>query len=370
MTLSVRREFAERVRSIIMDGNLFDPGRSIGRDHLFVHFPVAAVSERIIDEICGEAVRIDPEARCSRDTSLTLVRTHRSKPFDIIRNRAGDLLDDDELKLLPDSWEMIGDCLILSNMEGLSQHLGDLAVIYQSVLKARYTLLDEGGISGELRQPRTRLLIPPPDGVREVEHVENSVRFILDPGQVMFSSGNVDERIRLPRVVNSGPSPPRLESGGGEGETVVDMFAGIGYFTLPLAVHCGISRILAIEKNPVSYGYLMKGIMANDCTSRVLPILGDNRKVEVPDIADRIIMGYVGGTVEYLPRALELSRPEGCLVHLHDTVPVEKGPEGLWARASEIIGSSGRNGRLLSSRRIKSFAPRIDHVVLDMEITT
>ncbi len=370
MTLSVRREFAERVRSIIMDRDLFDPGRSIGRDRMLVHFPVAAVSGKIIEEVFGHAVQIDPLARLSRDPSLTLERTHQPKPFDIIRSRAEAILGDDELELLPESWEMLGDCLILRNIEGLSEHLEDVAQIYQSVLKARYTILDEGGISGELRKPSNRLLIQPPNGIREVEHVENSVRFILDPVQVMFSSGNVDERMRLPGIVNNGSHPPRLEKGGGEGETVVDMFAGIGYFTLPLAVHCRISRILAIEKNPVSYGYLQKGIRANRCRSTVIPILGDNRRVEVPDIADRIIMGYVGGTLDYLPRALEISRPEGCLVHMHDTVPVERGSDGLWELALEIIGSSGRTGRLLGSRRVKSFAPRIDHVVLDIRIST
>jgi tRNA wybutosine-synthesizing protein 2 len=352
-----------------MERNLFDRERSIGRDHQQVHFPIAAFSDQIIDETYSEILGIDPEAERSRETSLTTKRTHQPRPFEKIRKMAEKLLDDGEMELLPSSWEMLGDCLLLKSMEGLSERIEDIAGIYQTVLGARYTLLDEGGISGELRQPRTRVLFPPENGIWEVEHVENSVRFVLDPRHVMFSSGNVDERMRLPEIVKNGPPPPRLDGKSQEGEVVLDMFAGIGYFTLPLAVHCSISRIIAIEKNPVSFRYLRKGIRANKCTEKVIPILGDNRNVEVPDVADRIIMGYVGGTVEYLPRALELSRPEGCIVHLHDTVPIETGSGGLWEKVRIMIESEGRSGRLLWARRVKSFAPRIDHVVLDLKIS-
>ena len=52
----------------------------------------------------------------------------------------------------------------------------------------------------------------------------------LDPLKVMFSSGNVDEKQRM----------AHLDC---RGETVVDMFAGIGYFTMPLAVRAGRRRL-------------------------------------------------------------------------------------------------------------------------------
>ncbi len=61
----------------------------------------------------------------------------------------------------------------------------------------------------------------------------------------MFSSGNMNERIRMSNI-----SKPN--------EVVVDLFAGIGYFTLPIAVYSKPKKIYACEKNPISYDFFVK----------------------------------------------------------------------------------------------------------------
>ena len=48
----------------------------------------------------------------------------------------------------------------------------------------------------------------------------------------MFSSGNVSEKARI----------ARLDAGG---EVVLDLFAGVGYWTLPLLVHAGAAAAVA-----------------------------------------------------------------------------------------------------------------------------
>ena len=56
-----------------------------------------------------------------------------------------------------------------------------------------------------------------------VDQRENGIRYALDAARCMFSSGNVSEKLRVARFECAG-------------ETVVDLFAGIGYFTLPYLI--------------------------------------------------------------------------------------------------------------------------------------
>ncbi len=186
----------------------------------------------------------------------------------------------------------------------------------------------------------------------ESVRLENGIRYRFDVTKVMFASGNTDERMRM----------RRLDC---EGETVLDMFAGIGYFTLPLAKFSGARRVFACEKNPESYEYLVRNIRDNGLQGRVIPILGDNRDLPGKAFADRILMGYVQTTSEFLPAALRMLRPGGT-IHYHDTFYVKERD----ARIKEIFDEAcGRDGyEVLSIREVKSFAPSVSHYVADVRV--
>src|SRR3546814_8674256 len=87
-------------------------------------------------------------------------------------------------------------------------------------------------LSGPKRESKVRLLLPPvgrptttgPDSPGWVTLKENSIRFSFDITRIMFCSGNNTERIRM------GTMPAK-------DETVVDLYCGVGYYTLPLLVH-------------------------------------------------------------------------------------------------------------------------------------
>ena len=67
------------------------------------------------------------------------------------------------------------------------------------------------------------------------------MRYGFDVTRVMFSSGNVSERGRIGEMDLSG-------------EVVVDAFAGIGYYTLPMLVRGRARHVHACEMNRQSQG--------------------------------------------------------------------------------------------------------------------
>lgn len=251
--------------------------------------------------------------------------------------------------ILPRKWEQFGDIVVLRLDPALDRHELEIAETYSKVLKAKTVLRDIGGIAGDLRQPLVRTLL----GTDTVTtHLENGIRFRLDVSKVMFSSGNVEERMRM--------AEQRCD-----GETVVDMFAGIGYFSIPLAVYQRPARVIACELNPVAHSYLVENAHLNKVDKVVQPYLGDCRDLPGESIADRVIMGYVRTTHEFLDAAVRLMK-SGGIVHYHETCPNELLPERPVQHLNE--GAKGYKVEILRMKEIKSYAPGVSHVVVDARI--
>ena len=278
------------------------------------------------------------------DVEDTPLRNEFCVPVDMIRSQCP--IPEHLKHQLPGRWEMLGDLVVVDFPEELDPFIKSIAPVYADILKVSSVIRVKGVIDGEYRIPKTELVY---GEKTETIHLENGISYAMDPTRVMFSSGNIDERIRM----------ANLDAGG---ETVVDMFAGIGYFTLPLAKHAG-ARVLAYEKNPTAYGYLERNIALNGLESRVKSFLGDNRNAQ-EGVADRVVMGYMGGTGAFLEKALTLLRTGG-VVHYHDGFFEDELWEVPLRFIEKAVKKIGGTYEIIEKRRVKSYAPRRYHVVLD-----
>ncbi len=314
-----------------------DKTRSIIEEGSHVIIPI--VDTRDISSLLGPGTevveRVFPH-RCSRND-----------PIDDIRDKVE--IPEPMKLLLPVKWEQFGDVLVLRLPHELDEHEEEVAAAYASVLRVKSVLRDEGGVTGDFRTPVVRLLL----GTDVVTvHRENEVLYKFDVSKLMFSSGNTDERARMAGIAC-------------DDEVVVDMFAGIGYFSLPLAVHQQPRKIIACELNSVSHSYLVENIGINHVEGIVEPVLGDNRSLEGESIADRVLMGYVKTTHEYLDTAFRLVK-SGGVIHYHETCPCELLP----ARPLERLRAANPLGRVdvLRFREVKSYSPGVSHVVVDARV--
>lgn len=283
-----------------------------------------------------------------------LVVSMRTTPYESVKKKLFQVIPSYLMDRLPDKWEKIGTVVTITLPDELKQHQEIIGQAYREVLDCKTVLNETGGISGVYRKPVVEVISG--DKKTETIHTENGIRFKMDPQRIMFSSGNMAERRRMATISNSC-------------ETVVDLFAGIGYFSLPIAVYSKSKKIFACEINPIAYRYLCANVVLNHVTDIVEPLLGDNRKTAPKDCADRVILGYLHESQTFLTVALECLKNQSGILHYHEIVPLESIPELSLNHIETATKKYHRSVELLKVNKIKSYAPRIHHVVLDVRIT-
>jgi tRNA wybutosine-synthesizing protein 2 len=252
-------------------------------------------------------------------------------------------LSGEEINLVPSSYQALDSICLIKLPKELQRCRTLIArTILQLYPQFRSVCAIEK-ISGEFRQPHITLLagqLP-----KEVTIRENNCIFKLNPDTIMYSQGNHYEKKRVAKTIK-------------ENEIVVDMFAGIGYFSIPIAKSNPAAKVFAVEKNLEAFRYLQENARANYIPN-VFPILGDSSAVKIPT-ADRILMGLIPSCKRFIPAAMRAAK-KGTIIHYHGLA--REGKE--YALLNDF---KEYKVRLTRTNIVKSYKPYINHVVLDLEV--
>lgn len=191
----------------------------------------------------------------------------------------------------------------------------------------------------------------------------------------MFSQGNIKEKLRVSKL-------------NCHDEVIVDLFAGIGYFTLPLVVHAKAKLVHACEWNPDAVLALNKNLIQNKVENKCIVHVGDNRVVCPVNVADRVYMGLIPTSLQSLEAACRALRPDSskCILHVHENVSHFGAKSKVeinavldnWAKetASKVLHIMSSvhtlckwNVQVLQINKVKRYAPHIDHLVVDLKCT-
>jgi tRNA wybutosine-synthesizing protein 2 len=253
---------------------------------------------------------------------------------------------------LPKGYHLVGHVALLHlNFDDLflAKKIAETTLGYDN--RIRSVAIRSGPTTHEIRKPAYKLLAGNPNTL--TTHIENDVKFRIDPLRITFSGGNKEERISLSRIVKAD-------------EFVVDMFACVGQFGLHIAKSAG-AKVLALEINPEAYSLLLENIRINHIEDRVQAILGDCRKTHPTAVANRIIMGYLPGTMSFLPSAMETLTREGGVIHMHESLPQKSLKE--YCNTISTIAEKWGFCTEIQPRKIKHYSPGIVHYVFDIIAT-
>ncbi|KAK9056395.1 hypothetical protein SSX86_027485 [Deinandra increscens subsp. villosa] len=294
------------------------------------------------------------------------VRRASISPLKVMKDAVASLLNRHNLpttllEQLPTRWERLGDIVVLP-MTSFKDSVWD------SVGNELWlTVADSLGASRLARQGRVS-----PTGTRDsgleilvgingwVDHRENGVLYSFDATKCMFSWGNLSEKRRM----------GQLDC---KEEVIVDLFAGIGYFTLPFLVKANAKMVYACEWNPHAIEALRRNLEANGVADRCVVLEGDNGVTAPKGVADRVNLGLLPSSEGSWATAVRALRSKGGMMHVHGNV--KDSEEHSWTeQVSKSIKEISRRTEgynwdvsVEHVERVKWYAPHIRHLVVDLK---
>ena len=272
---------------------------------------------------------------------------------------------------LPQKWELFGNLAIIPNSAMNNSQWQDFfgriaqeqeqeiwQIIARSLRVDRLARQDKIA-TDMMRTSQVKMLL---GGSGEVEINDFGVKFWLDVTKVMFSSGNVTERHRIGNIDMSG-------------EIIVDAFAGIGYYSLPMLVRSNAEHVYACEINPNSIQALQNGAKLNNVSKRLTILEGDNLSTmkQIYSMADRVHLGILPSSEKAWQSAINCLKSSGGKLHIHMNVEEEKINDFVVYcidSIAKLAKQLGREGIVSADHveKVKWYAPRIRHIVVDLSV--
>ncbi len=261
-------------------------------------------------------------------------------------------LTERELKLLPSSFDVVGDILIFSEFP--KELIKKEKIIGQTILEnyhhIRTILKKTKKYSGKFRTPKLKVIAG--ENRKETICKENDVLLKLDVEKVYFSPRMSSERKRIADLTKPN-------------ESVLAMFSGSCAYPLVIAKNSKCEEIYGIEINPIAHRYALENIKKNKLENKIKLFLGDVRKV-LPKLNkkfDRILMPLPKGGENFLGLTLKYIKNKG-IIHFYDFLHEDE----FYKAEDKVIAmckKSKKKCKIIKVIKCGQYSPRFYRVCVD-----
>lgn len=259
---------------------------------------------------------------------------------------------------LPRALDIVGDIAIIEIPAELKAHerlIGEaILTVHKNV---RTVLAKAGAVSGTYRLREFEVVAG--ENKTATLHKEYGCKYHFDIAKAYFSPRLSQEHKRVASLVK-------------KSETVVDLFAGVGPFSVLIAKNNAEAKVYAVDINPEAIEFLERNIRLNRVENRVIPIQGDARRAveeRLMGVADRVVMNLPGKAIEFVDTACRAIKPAGGMVHYYAFIRLPDSLENMQLCFSEAVEKTGRKvDAFLFAKTIRETAPYEWQVVLDAKI--
>ncbi len=256
-----------------------------------------------------------------------------------------------EIEMVKSAFDIIGDIAVLEIAEGMEifeEIIAGCIIKVHKNIKTVYKKASE--IKGKERI--RELVFLKGEKRSKTVYKEHGIRLKLDIKKVYFSPRLGYERKRVLDQVK-------------DSEVIVDLFAGIGPFSILIAKNKDV-RIYAIDINPHAIRYLKENIELNKVKDRVIPILGDCRDTAPKHVADRVIMNLPKSSDRYLETAFDVIKRG--VIHFYTISHEDDLYESRIEFVKKVAEKKGRKIEVIDKKIVRPYSPRMYHVVMDIRV--
>ncbi len=239
--------------------------------------------------------------------------------------------------------DVVGDIAIL-RLSGLSEAAKKRVgkAILGEVRNVRCVFNQEGAVEGDYRLRSLEHLAG--EDRTMTTHRENGCVFKVDVATCYFSPRLSTERLRVAKMA----SPA---------EKVLNMFAGVGPYSIPIARLSG-ARVTSCELNPRACEFHRENDRMNKVEGLVKVVEGD--AINLPRLTrtkfDRVLMPHPSQADEFLPTALRMAKKGGVIHYYRHLLgnDEEEAAESLKTELRELLPPLTR----YTARRVRVVGPR------------
>lgn len=253
------------------------------------------------------------------------------------------------LTQVPGAYELIGNIAVIDQHEKNAPEIAKVLLHHKNI---KTIFQATSAVCGEYRT--RELLFIAGEQKTETIYRENGCRYLLDVTQVYFTPRLSTERIRIRDQVKNG-------------DKVVDMFAGIGPFSIPIAKRFPGAQVISVDKNPVAIKYLRENVRLNKIKN--IEIREGDAREEARGIsdADHVIMNLPHSGLGFIDSAFGVIR-KGGIIHFYAISHEDDLFEGLINEIEAHARKSGLRVCPIDRRIVRPYAPYQYNVCIDFRV--
>jgi tRNA (guanine37-N1)-methyltransferase len=265
------------------------------------------------------------------------------------------ILSEKEIEDLYGAFDQIGDIIILRIPDSLVSKKEIIGkVLLEKVKTAKSVFYQSSPVSGDFRTRKLELLAG--EDKTETEYKEHGCRFIVDVEKAFFSPRLSTERDRIANLIQ-------------DGETVINMFGGVGMFSI-IAAKKKKCAVYNIDINPNASRLCEQNINLNKLIGKVESITGDATKIieeKLTGIGDRILMLLPERSDEFLDSAIKAAKKNG-IIHYYCHIHGDKKNEVSRLAKEHFLEVMKIKAEILDSKIVRPVGPRFYQAVVDAKL--